>query len=249
MWSCPQVLHDRLGEPAMRLLDTHFPDLHWFNQDETPHYVILSHTWGEEEVSLQDMQGSHDMIKTRAGYAKIRKCCARAARDGFQYAWIDTCCIDKTNSAELSEAINSMFKWYQNTFECYAYLSDGFYQGSLPPEIGKSKWFSRGWTLQELVASPTVPFFDHDWNEIGTKKSLADEISDCTGIPPPAILRQTLSPYCVAEKMSWAATRAMTRPEDIAYCLLGIFDIAMPILYGEGGETPPPLITHLDPLS
>jgi hypothetical protein len=110
-------------------------------------YAILSHTWGEEEVSFQDMQ-SLSKAKTRTGFAKIQKCCKMAASRGLDYAWVDTCCIDKTSSAELQEAINSMFRWYQNADICYAYLAD--VRDELSPAereqaFRNSKWFKRGW--------------------------------------------------------------------------------------------------------
>jgi hypothetical protein len=171
-----------------------------------------------------------------AGFAKIHGCCAQAASDGWKYAWIDSCCIDKSSSAELSEAINSMYRWYQNAEVCYAYLldvpedpsdedpcaADSFFR--------RSKWFSRGWTLQELLAPWTVVFFNKNWIEIGTKSSLYDTIVSITGIKPLANFEEA----CVAQKMSWASRRETTRLEDMAYCLMGLFGINMPPLYGEG---------------
>jgi hypothetical protein len=198
---------------------------------KTPYYVILSHTWGSEEVSFQDIQGSHDRISHRAGYKKIKDCCAKASEAGFRYVWIDTCCIDKTNSTELSEAINSMFRWYKNSATCYAYLEDVEPEG---PRFVGSRWFSRGWTLQELIAPTDVLFFDRDWNEIGTRQSLKDSIEEVTGIPEPVLINGSLREHCVAEIMSWAAGRHTTRIEDKAYSLLGLFGVNMPLIYGEG---------------
>ncbi len=108
----------------MWLLETTSLALSAFFDNNTPYYAILSHTWGAEEVSFQDIQGPQERILDRAGYKKIKECCAKALEAGFKYVWIDTCCIDKTNSVELSEAINSMFRWYRNSTTCYAYLSD-----------------------------------------------------------------------------------------------------------------------------
>jgi hypothetical protein len=216
--------------------------LEGFLDDSTrPYYVILSHTWGPEEVSFQEIQSSHDPIREcKAGYRKIQKCCDRAAADGFEYAWIDTCCIDKTNSAELSEAINSMFRWYREAVECYAYLEDihwkwgPFGEGS-NSEIRQSRWFTRGWTLQELLAPATVLFFDQNWAEIGTKASLSESIANITSIPSSVLLLDKgIESFSVAQRMSWASKRQTTRIEDLAYCLFGIFDVSMPLVYGEG---------------
>tara|TARA_R110002060_G_scaffold51507_6_gene62498 strand:- start:924 stop:2621 length:1698 start_codon:yes stop_codon:yes gene_type:complete len=229
----------------MWLLDTTTLKLHNFMNDyERPHYAILSHTWGEEEVSFQEIQGSHDDMMQKAGYEKIQRCCAQAASDGFPYVWIDTCCIDKTNSVELSEAINSMYRWYREALECYAYLADVHsFEPIYDPESGQcfaefeeSRWFTRGWTLQELLAPSTVLFFNTGWVELGTRASLHSEISKCTGIPSAVLLSssKSIESFSLAQRMSWAAGRETAREEDIAYSLLGIFDVSMPLLYGEG---------------
>jgi hypothetical protein len=157
---------------------------------------------------------------------------------------VDTCCIDKKSSAELSEAINSMFRWYKNAAVCYAYLSDvritGDKRDSLPQILGfeQSKWFTRGWTLQELLAPKRVVFLDCNWDTFGTKETLVDKVSMITGIEQSYLMSNffiTLPGHVsVAEKMSWASKRITSRAEDMAYCLLGIFDINMSLLYGEG---------------
>ncbi|KAI8949270.1 heterokaryon incompatibility protein-domain-containing protein [Xylaria longipes] len=220
-----------------------------------PRYAILSHTWGEDEVTLQDMQSSIEGAKKKRGFSKIEGCCGLARGQGIYYAWIDTCCIDKTNGAELSEAINSMFSWYKNAEVCYAYLSDVFPDDvPITPAtlsssiIGqerfddtsrffRSRWFSRCWTLQELLAPELVEFYTKDWQRFGTRNSLENYISQVTGIRP-EILSEGFSPrspeYSVAERMSWAAKRTTTRIEDCAYSLLGIFNVNMPLIYGEG---------------
>jgi hypothetical protein len=218
----------------MRLLNTTTLKLQQFPDNRLAckeGYAIPSHTWGVEEVTLQQIQNQDGKSQNLAGYQKIRQCCAQARADGFKYTWIDTCCIDKTNSTELSEAINSMFTWYRDAAECYAYLEDV----SSEVAFTSSKWFTRGWTLQELIAPPSVVFFNANWEEIGTKSSLRDSISTVTGIPSSILLRQTatLQP-CVAQIMSWASKRETTRIEDTAYCLLGLFDVHMPMIYGEG---------------
>jgi hypothetical protein len=217
----------------MWLLDTTSLALSAFFDENTPYYAILSHTWGPEEVSFQDIQGPHERILNKAGYKKIQKCCAKALEAGFKYVWIDTCCIDKTNSVELSEAINSMFRWYQNSSTCYAYLED--VMSNIAP-FGTSRWFTRGWTLQELIAPVDVLFFDSYWNEIGSRESLRGDIERVTGVPQPVLVNGSLHGHCIAEIMSWAARRETTRLEDRAYSLLGLFGVSMPLIYGEGEQ-------------
>ncbi|KAB8226156.1 ankyrin repeat-containing domain protein [Aspergillus novoparasiticus] len=199
-----------------------------FADNEIPPYSILSHTWEQEEVTFQNISQTH--AKDMLGYEKLRQCCAKAKDMGYEYTWIDTCCIDKTSSAELSEAINSMFRYYQASSACYAFLSDVPSKKS----FAESKWFTRGWTLQELIAPATVIFFDENWEELGTKTTLQKSISECTRIPESIFSGEDgLDTFGVAQRMSWAAERETTRIEDRAYCLLGIFGVNMPLLYGE----------------
>ncbi|RFU79815.1 rna 3 -terminal phosphate cyclase [Trichoderma arundinaceum] len=204
----------------------------------TPRYAILSHTWGEGEVILQDMQSrDRSAAKKKHGWRKLEDSCKRATRDGFDYIWIDTCCIDKTNAAELAEAINSMFQWYKDSALCYAFLEDC--QGPLPYRKTSSsadipRWYSRGWTLQELIAPKIVHFYSMEWQFLGTKDTHAAEISRVTGIDTYALGGGDVSRISVARRMSWVANRKTTRLEDMAYSVMGIFDISMPLLYGEG---------------
>jgi hypothetical protein len=219
----------------MRLLHTKTLTLYEFSPNAIPPYAILSHTWGEgdEEVKLQDLGAPG--VERKAGYAKIKGCCRQAQQDGLAYAWVDTCCIDKTSSAELSEAINSMFRWYANAKVCYTYLVD--VPSSLDPNdlvsFRSSRWFTRGWTLQELIAPENVVFYTREWKKLGTKRELTVTISAVTGIHEDILLGRNLTEVSIANRMSWASQRVITRPEDIAYCLLGIFGINMPLLYGE----------------
>jgi hypothetical protein len=205
-----------------------------------PRYAILSHTWGDDEILFQDMQGDRSVAKSKSGYKKIKNSCARAARDGFDYIWIDTCCIDKSSSAELSEAINSMFRFYKLSDRCYAYLEDA--HGTQPlrcyddKEVVRPYWYSRGWTLQELIAPANIHFYSHDWRFLGTKIDHILEISNITGVDTYALNGGNLARMTVARRMSWMAHRKTTRLEDMAYCMLGIFDINMPLLYGEGSK-------------
>ena len=213
----------------MRLLNTSNLKLYEFYDKDIPHYAILSHTWSRQEVSLQILEDPNS--KTLAGYTKIKRCCELALSEGWKYAWIDTCCIDKTSSADLSEAINAMYAWYENAQVCYVYLAD-VSVAKWDEQFRISRWFLRGWTLQELLAPRTVVFYSKDWKELGTKWSLRDEISRASGIT-----HEQMSDHKrvnIATKMSWAALRETTRIEDMAYCLLGLFDINMPLLYGEG---------------
>jgi hypothetical protein len=178
-----------------------------------------------------DFPAIHDpLVQKKAGYEKIRHASMQAISDGYQYVWIDTCCIDKSSSTELSEAINSMFTWYQQASVCYAYVDDVQLH-----HFDKSRWFTRGWTLQELLAPSNVVFFVAGWTRLGTKLSLAAQITKITGIDSEILLDQRLlKKRSVAQRMSWASRRETTRPEDTAYCLLGIFGVNMPLLYGEG---------------
>jgi len=254
----------------MRLINTKSLDLEEFFEEDIPDYAILSHTWGEEEVSLQDYHLVRDYDKyederdarntrkrtaivKRQGFSKITECITQTVRDGIGHLWIDTCCIDKTSSAELSEAINSMYQWYASSTICYAYLADIEAPPSgvrLMPELRRSRWFTRGWTLQELLAPQVVVFFNRAWRKIGQKKRgdpepkvpggllrLEYTISLITGIRKVVLASRHadfMEQISIAERFSWAARRQTTRKEDMAYCLLGIFDIHMPLLYGEG---------------
>jgi hypothetical protein len=204
-----------------------------FYEPDIPPYAILSHTWGNDEVDFQEFK-EEKTAKPKDGWFKIKNICEKALCDGLQYAWVDTCCIDKSSSAELSESINSMFFWYHQAAKYYVFLSD-FEHGSTPEDqFPRCRWFTRGWTLQELLAPRIVIFYDGVWEEIGNKIRLCHIISGITSIPKEAILNDTpLAHYSISQKMSWAASRVTTRIEDTAYCLLGIFDVYIPLLYGE----------------
>ncbi|KAL4062249.1 heterokaryon incompatibility protein-domain-containing protein [Scleroderma yunnanense] len=202
-----------------------------FRDDHDTDYAVLSHRWADPEVSYDEMielakmeREERDEIRQRGGYRKILASCEQAQRDKYEWLWVDTCCINKQSSAELSEAINSMYRWYQNSSVCYAYLHD-FAGSSFPTERdagrypnsdGRPEWFSRGWTLQEMIAPGNIQFFNQHWQPIGDKRTLALTLSRITGI------------------MSWAANRTTTRVEDRAYSLLGLLNVNMPMLYGEG---------------
>lgn len=201
-------------------------------------YAILSHRWVEgQEVTLQEMTSRDQNVswtaRQKSGYYKLQRAAATAVDYRCDWLWCDTCCIDKTSSAELTEAINSMFRWYRDSFLCFAVLTD---IGPAHRDVFmRSVWFTRAWTLQELIAPTKLIFFDTNWDKLGTKHDLAQEIADRTRIDKDVLLGQKrLERITVAQKMSWAADRQAAVVEDIAYSLLGIFDVNMPMLYGEG---------------
>lgn len=230
----------------MRLLNIKTLELESFFDKDVPRYAILSHRWGPEELTYEDMRaGPSRAARRKKGFAKVRDFCDRV-RDPApglkcEYVWVDTCCIDKSSSAELSEAINSMFKWYERAVTCFAFLDDVTADGKKP--MSKSLWFTRGWTLQELIAPSQVVLYDRDWKGLGDRLSLSRELAKVTGIPasllsrdPQPVTKIWLDSYSVAAKMSWASRRVTTRVEDEAYCLMGLFGIHMPLIYGEGSK-------------
>ena len=221
-----------------------------FGDDEATEYAILSHRWIGQEVDYNEVVKLAKMdeevrseIRQRDGYQKILQSCEQAKKDGYKWLWVDTCCIDKRSSAELSEAINSMYRWYENSKICYAYLHDlpgpsfpiATDYERYPKSNGWPEWFSRGWTLQEMIAPRNVQFFNKDWHPIGHKRTLAPTLQTITQVPQ-HILEEGLSSHrpCVAQIISWAANRTTTRVEDKAYSLMGLLDVNMPMLYGEG---------------
>ncbi|KAI4110235.1 MAG: hypothetical protein LQ345_007035 [Seirophora villosa] len=250
----------------MRLLNTSTLEFHDFFDRKIPEYAILSHRWGSDEVSFKDFEDG--IQQSRGGFAKIRECCNLASEHCYTWVWIDTCFIDKKSSAELTEAINSMYSWYKKAALCYVYLADVLWENDTTDShqasmnsFRASLWFTRGWTLQELLAPEHVRFFDQRWQCIGTKEAFVQEISRITRIGVQDLLTHsqrnmvepcTKAPDCrahcpkmsywnagrwgpsVATKMSWIFRRQTSRIEDLAYCLLGIFDVNMPLLYGEG---------------
>ena len=249
----------------MRLIDTATLKLHQFLGADVPKYAILSHTWAtqEAEVTFQDWlyaqrqnpprwgwiydEEEVGKLQAKSGYKKIQRACEQAQKDGFAWMWVDTNCIDKTSSAELSEAINSMYGWYGKAEVCYAFLADVsisrqedcMQDGS---EFRCSRWFSRGWTLQELIAPRCLVFFTDSWARIGDKQEMVKTIHEITTIPEPAILEPSyircggIGHFNAATIISWASRRKTTLVEDMAYCLIGIFGVNMPLLYGEGDQ-------------
>ncbi|KAK1752271.1 heterokaryon incompatibility protein-domain-containing protein [Echria macrotheca] len=242
----------------MWLINTASLKLECFVGDDIPEYAILSHTWGHDEVSYGEfraLSGSNDSTRQKRGFHKIEHTCRLARDKDLKYAWVDTCCIDKSSSAELSEAINSMYAWYRQAKVCFVHLNDwdqGLSWENLAPlpydDAGRRvrsdgsaqprplRWFTRGWTLQELIAPTSVKFYDQEWHIRGTKSDpeVLQHLARITGVTP-HILRDgseaRLRSTCLGRRMSWAACRQTTRSEDIAYCLMGIFQVNMPLLY------------------
>lgn len=229
---------------------------------QIPKYAILSHTWGDDEVTYEHVRAptaferrlsnnddatyehfrDRNLRKCKA-YSKVVGAMRQAASEEHEYIWIDTCCIDKSSSAELSEAINSMYSWYQRAEVCYAILDDvpGPDAADFEVEFKASRWFTRGWTLQELLAPKRVVFFGRlatgPWVMLGDRRSLRYLISRCARISSKFLSDPEELDHAsanIAQKMSWAAGRETTREEDLAYCLLGLFSVNMPLLYGEG---------------
>ncbi|KAH7120589.1 heterokaryon incompatibility protein-domain-containing protein, partial [Dactylonectria macrodidyma] len=210
-----------------------------FFSADVPPYAILSHTWSSEELCLQDM-ANVSQHNHKSGYHKIKRFCERALSDGYIYGWVDTVCIDKTSSAELSEAINSMFKWYKNSSVCYAALEDLHTnkESTTLSDLEKCRWFTRGWTLQELIAPEKLIFFNTNWVEVGSKTELefCGMIEDITTVDYGTLLGFSPRLISISRRMSWASRRQTSRIEDLAYSLLGLFGINMPLLYGEGDK-------------
>jgi len=202
-----------------------------FNADQVPRYAILSHRWQQDELTFQDVEAGSFFKKK--GFQKIKEACRIAERSGCNWLWIDTCCIDKRNAVELNEAINAMYKWYQQADICIAYLFDHTHKVN---HISDSSWFERCWTLQELIAPRELNFYDSRWNYIGSKRTQCREIAIITGIPERILKGGDPKQCSVAQRMSWAANRKATRIEDEAYSLLGIFNLSMPTLYGTGSQ-------------
>lgn len=252
----------------MWLINTTTLGLEYFAVPEkAPSYAILSHTWGDGELSFAEFRSLEDSARAKGGFDKISKTCELAKESNIPYAWVDTCCIDKSSSAELTEAINSMYDYYRRSEICYVYIDDwgpevewgdlialGDLESEPDAEPQRTseaqstvranqplRWFTRGWTLQELIAPKQVEFYDASWLSRGFKHN--PEVTPClsriTGITS-EILEKCgwvgLDSVALGQRMSWAAYRETSRVEDTAYCLMGIFKVSMPLLYGEGSR-------------
>ena len=218
----------------MYLVNIHTLRLEDFVGSGIPPYAILSHRWTEEELTFKEVFKQRANVEKK-GYRKMLAACEVTKTYGLQYLWIDTCCIDKKSSADLSEAINSMFAWYRDAEICLAYLEDVGHVSDCGVAFEDSLWFTRAWTLQELLAPRIVEFFDNQWRNIGSRQSCLKALVQITGVIEGVLdLSWSMWSRPIAERMSWAANREATRVEDIAYSLIGIFNVNMPLLYGEG---------------
>mgnify|MGYP004507799439 CR=1 FL=1 len=245
----------------MRLLETtdgctYSLTKEFLHGDQVPAYAILSHTWQEDQEVIfddvvEDNKSTYRKLRTslrlrprsgKKGYDKLRFCARQANRDGFRYFWVDSCCIDKKNTPEVQKAINSMFSWYRDAAKCYVYLSDVSIAGqncngespAWQPAFLKSRWFTRGWTLQELLAPAVVEFFSREGVCLGNRLELKQLIHDITDIPLAALSGTPLDKFGVDERLSWAVERQTTREEDEVYALLGMFGVNLPFIYDEG---------------
>jgi tetratricopeptide (TPR) repeat protein len=228
-----RLLHfDKLGK--LLLTDFH---------GTTPSYAILSHRWSDSEILIEDvLSGTYK--ERKEGYRKLVFCANQAAQDKLQYFWIDTCCIDRWNKSERSKAINSMFQWYKNATRCYVFLPDVSVSTATEPAQGSdweasfraSAWFTRGWTLQELIAPVSVEFFSCEGHGLGDKASLDQVLHDITGIPLAALRNCPLDQFSTSKRRRWADSRVTAEEEDIVYCLLGILGVSMSTTYGEGKD-------------
>jgi tetratricopeptide (TPR) repeat protein len=215
-----------------------------FRGKSIPPYAILSHRWSDSEILIEDILNK-TYKKKEEGYRKLQFCAERAVQDELQYFWIDTCCIDRWNNNERSKAINSMFRWYKNATRCYVFLPDVSVSTAIEPvqrsdweaSFRASAWFTRGWTLQELIAPATVEFFSREGHRIGDKVSLDQLLHDITGIPLAALRSCPLHEFSTSERRRWVENRRTKEEEDIVYCLLGILGLSMPTAYGEGQES------------
>ncbi|PPJ59702.1 hypothetical protein CBER1_10545 [Cercospora berteroae] len=240
----------------MRLLNVHTLAFS-VHHSTPPPYAIASHRWHlGHEASYKDILKKRNTTST--GYKKVIEFAEFVRKNvtGVEWLWIDTCCILQQSSEEVSEAVNSMFKSYRNAVVCIAYLDDfggvresGSGGGDLGM-LGRSKWFTRGWTLQELVAPKNVVFVTRKWEVLGYKgmrteglgkmelgPELGEILARVTGIPEPVLRDYEYARAIGAEqKLEWMSERETTREEDQSYCLLGFFDVTMPVIYGEGRE-------------
>ncbi|KAL1948106.1 hypothetical protein VTO73DRAFT_12181 [Trametes versicolor] len=245
------MVHVAIVISVMRSIDTEIGQFHVVSNEFQVPYAILSHTWDPQgEQTFQDrlfalankLQSDElppqSILSDPRLAEKIRRSCAVAREAGYKWLWIDSCCIDKASSSELSEAINSMYVWYKHSAVCFAFLPDVSGEDELAAEkseFRRSRWFTRGWTLQELIAPHVVVFLSKDWGPIGTKSTLASTVASITHISEPVLNHtQDVKDASVAMRMAWASQRVTTREEDEAYSLMGIFGVNMPALYGEG---------------
>ena len=214
--------------------------------DRDAEYRVLSQEWSAAGYAFGDQNMAEQQRSSREqSVEKLKRFRNAAASHKYKYIWLDTCCIDQKNPVELTRAINSMYRWYAEAERCFVYLYD-YDLKDKPRDLTVSKWFTRGWTLQELIAPKAVEFFDKNWERIGLiakgqetrsdkDEKLLEKVVSRTGIDREVLLHQRLvSSVSIARRMSWFCDRETTEPEDSAYCLLGLFEVSMPTIPGEG---------------
>ncbi|THU93628.1 HET-domain-containing protein [Dendrothele bispora CBS 962.96] len=241
----PQPFQSDPSAWPLWLIDTkslELVDIKHRDKQNAPPYAILSHRWFRgEEVTLQEFQllnrtieSETDPKTSKSGYKKIHSACSQAQQNGLDYIWVDTCCIDKTSHGDVARNIKSMYAYYQNSKVCYVYLAD--VDMGVWADFLESQWFKRGWTLQELLAPQQVIFFNKYWECIGTKVQLQEWIFTLTGIPRHIISGEhsvdSVDPLVVV-RMSWAVSRDTTKPQDRAYCLMGLLGVSIEPDYEE----------------
>jgi hypothetical protein len=203
--------------------------------------VLLSHRWEETEVLLHDIQDKAVYeLNEIGGIVKLQSFCKIAHNAGYLWAWMDTCCIDKSSNVELQESVNSMFVWYRHSALTIVYLCD-VPPSSPPGALARSAWNKRGWTFQEFVAPKVVIFYRKDWSlylddhSPNHKKSpeIMKELEDATCIDARALMSFRPGMSNARQRLQWASSRITTLQEDIAYSLFGIFGVHLPVIYGE----------------
>ncbi|KAF8445020.1 hypothetical protein L210DRAFT_3394323, partial [Boletus edulis BED1] len=217
-------------------------------------YVMLSHRWEHGEPLFQTVGhiSVYDLEKSPANI-KLQTFCSLFGSLGFQWVWSDTCCINKKDNVVLQESLVAMFTWYHGSSLTIVYLRGVLSESQHPGDLQRSSWNTRAWTYQEYVAAENIQFYTEDWKPyLGLDMSnhkdspaIISEMEPVSGVSAQelAVLRPGLDK--VREKLSLASTRQTTLVEDIAYSLLGIFDAAIPVIYGEGTRAVGRLLEHI----
>ncbi|KAG0696355.1 hypothetical protein DFH29DRAFT_951446 [Suillus ampliporus] len=209
----------------------------------TVKYAVLSHRWCREgEVMLQEMTSGGTGLEKPSSRSKLANFCQRAAEYGCDFAWADTCCIDRSDASpeELDKTMPRIFRWYRNAHVCIVHLAESF----TLDDFLRDSWFLQNWTLQELLAPVRVKFYGQTWSPIHNiridndkaDQRLLAALSTGTGIPVQDIQCYWAGTERVREKLMWASCRTSRKVEDDAYSLLALFDVHMHVEYGIGDD-------------
>ncbi|KIO10640.1 hypothetical protein M404DRAFT_128934, partial [Pisolithus tinctorius Marx 270] len=210
-------------------------------------YVMFSHVWQGNEPSFQDINDVESKsvwnLPDTPLNEKLRNFCKEVRRLGHNWAWSDTCCIDKSTSSTLNQSLTSMYKWYANSVATLVFLA-GVAHPSKSGDLARSIWMTRAWTLQELLSPNVIFFYDSEWKpylgDTGSnhKESpdIMQELADATEIPRGTIVTFSPADLGVHEKLRLASMRSATVEEDVAYSLIGIFKSDIRPQYGEGTD-------------